>query len=107
MIYSVHVLAEAEEDLLEIASYVATHDSLERALSLLARLEKACASLATFPNRGHVPPELMRVGVTGYREIHFKPYRIIYRVEEAVVHVYAVLDGRRDLDEILQRRLLR
>ena len=52
-------------------------------------------------------PGIQRAGVAGYRETHFQPYRIIYRVERRAVYGYAVLDGRRDLDEILQGRLLR
>ena len=107
MQHVVHILRDAEEDLFEIGAHVVAHDSADRALALLARIEKTCASLATYPNRGHVPPELERAGIAGYREVHFKPYRIIYRVEKRAVYVYCVLDGRRDLDEILQRRLLR
>jgi toxin ParE1/3/4 len=36
-----------------------------------------------------------------------KPYRLIYRVEGDRVYVPAVLDGRRDLEELLIRRLMR
>ena len=41
-----------------------------------------------------------------YREIFFKPYRIIYRVMEDNVHVLVIADGRRDMQTLLQRRLL-
>ena len=44
-----------------------------------------------------------------YREIFFKPYRIIriiYRVMEDNVHVLVMADGRRDMQTLLQRRLL-
>ena len=36
-----------------------------------------------------------------------KPYRIIYRIEEDTVTVLAVLDGRRDLEDLLLERLIR
>ncbi len=107
MTYQVRLLDDAERDLEELVDYVAVHDSAEKALRLLDRLEEKCASLSTHANRGHVPPELRKVGVSEYREIHFKPYRIIYRVEKREVYVYAVVDGRRDLRDLLQRRLLR
>jgi toxin ParE1/3/4 len=42
-----------------------------------------------------------------FREIHFKPYRIIYQIVESDVYIHAVLDGRRDLQELLEIRLLR
>jgi toxin ParE1/3/4 len=50
---------------------------------------------------------LERLGVLEYREVFFKPYRIIYEVAGASVFVHCVLDGRRDLRDILQQRLLR
>lgn len=107
MTYRVRLLDDAERDLEKLVDYVATHDSAEEALRLLDRLEEKCDSLSTHANRGHVPPELRKIGVSEYREIHFKPYRIIYRVEKREVYVYAVVDGRRDLRDLLQRRLLR
>ena len=42
-----------------------------------------------------------------YREIFFKPYRIIYRVMDNTVCVLLIADGRRDRQTLLQRRLLR
>ena len=41
-----------------------------------------------------------------YREVHFKPYRIVYRVSDGAVHVLMIADGRRDMEALLQRRLL-
>ncbi len=107
MTYQVRLLDDAERDLEELVDYVAVHDSVDKALRLLDRLEEKCDSLSTHANRGHVPPELRKVGVSEYREIHLGPYRIIYRVEKREVYVYAVVDGRRDLRDLLQRRLLR
>ncbi|MFQ5652870.1 MAG: type II toxin-antitoxin system RelE/ParE family toxin [bacterium] len=107
MKYQVHIITDAEDDLFEICQYVAKHDSISRAKKLLDKLEETCLSLSELPNRGHVPPELERVAVYDYLEIHYKPYRIIYQVISHRVFIYCVLDGRRDLGEILQKRLLR
>ena len=107
MKYQVHIIAEAEDDLFGIHQFVALNDSPERANKLLANLEETCMSLNQLPNRGHLPPELQRVAVENYLEIHYKPYRIIYQVISKRVFVHCVLDGRRNLDELLQQRLLR
>ena len=40
------------------------------------------------------------------REVHFKPYRIVYRVLGEDVYVYLVADGRREMQALLSRRLL-
>ena len=107
MKYKVLVIAEAEEDIFDIYKYVLRADGRNRADHLLVKLKETCQSLAEMPRRGHSPPELDRVGVRAYREIHFKPYRIIYQIVGRKVFVHCVLDGRRTLQEILERRLLR
>lgn len=107
MKYQVHVVADAEEDLFAIHRFVALNDSPERADKLLANLEETYLSLSELPNRGHIPPELQRVAVDDYLEIHYKTYRIIYQVISKRVFIHCVLDGRRDLEELLHERLLR
>lgn len=103
----VRLIVDAEEDLFDLCRYVAEQDSPGAAERLLDRLETACRSLAELPERGHLPPELDRIGVPAYREIDLAPYRIIYRIASRAVFVHAILDGRRDLADLLHRRLLR
>jgi len=105
--HRVHFIDEAERDLADIVHYIAAHDSPAKAGHVLDRLAALCASLAELPTRGHYPPELERLGVTTYREVHFKPYRVIYQVIGGDLFIHAVLDGRRDLPALLERRLLR
>ncbi len=105
--FRVRLAEDAEQDLVDIYRYVATHDSAEKAAYVLEQLETLCARLANLPLRGHIPPELDRIGVTNYREVHFKPYRVIYEVIGQDVFVHCVLDGRRDMQSLLERRLVR
>jgi toxin ParE1/3/4 len=62
--------------------------------------------LSEFPERGAYPKELVSLGIREYREIFFKPYRIIYRVIDKNIYVLLIVDGRRDMQTLLQRRLL-
>ena len=107
MNYNVYIIADAEEDIFSIYKYIATYDSLQKAEILLSNIEEKISHLSELANRGHIPPELERIGIYEYREIHFKPYRIIYQILESGVYVHCVLDGRRDLDDLLQERILR
>ena len=107
MTYRVYLVDEAEADVLDIYRYVQANDSTEKADYVFSRLQEACEGLCDHPHRGHTPQELERVNVFEYREIHFKPYRIIYRVTERRVFVHCILDGRRELQELLLRRLVR
>jgi toxin ParE1/3/4 len=105
--YRVRLTEDAERDLIDIYHYVAHHDSEEKAAYLLDQLETLCSRLAELPRRGHVPPELDRIGVTAFREVHFKPYRVVYEVIGQDVFIYGIFDGRRDMQSLLQRRLIR
>ena len=71
------------------------------------QLEQASKRLADMPERGHFPPEIERFGIQEYREIHSGIYRIIYQIIDDLVVIHAVLDSRRDLQELLFNRLFR
>lgn len=107
MKYQVFILKDAEQDILQLYEYVALHDSPAKADRLIDNLEKKCKSLSELASRGHVPPELDRISVYNYLEIHFKPYRIIYQIINKNVFIQCILDSRRDLTDILIERLLR
>jgi toxin ParE1/3/4 len=103
----VFITGEAENDILEIYRYIARQDSRENAEYVLYKIQESCLSLEKYPLRGHIPPELERINISLYKEIHFKPYRIIYQVEGKNVYMHCVVDGRRSLQEFLEQRLLR
>ena len=107
MKFAIHLVVDAESDLLDIYRYVTRNDSVEKADRLLDNLEKTIMKLETIPLRGHFPPELEQIGILEFREIFFKLYRIIYQVIKSDVYVHCVLDGRRDLQDLLQQRVLR
>ena len=105
--HDVRIDIDADDDLFEIYRYVALNDSIEQADRLFEALKRTCYSLRTLPLRGHIPPELQGVGVSQFREIRFKPYRIFYSIDRTTVTIHCVLDGRRDMQTLLQERLLR
>jgi len=106
MPFVVFLTADAARDLEELYQHIALHDAPGKAEHVLTSIEKAFGSLSESPDRGAHPKELLALGIREYREIFFKPYRVIYRVLGNVVHVFMIADGRRDLQTLLQRRLL-
>ena len=106
MPFEVQLPRDALGDLEEIDDYIRRHDGPGNAKHVLERIDRAFASLGEHPHRGRHPMELLEVGVREYREIFFKPYRIIYRALEDNVYVLLIVDGGRDMQTLLQRRLL-
>ena len=106
MPFLVQLTDDAVRDLEEIYDYIEQHDAPGKAEHVLQQIERAFGSLAKHPSRGNYPKELLDIGIREYREIFFKPYRIIYRVMGNNVYVLVIADGRRDMQTLLQRRLL-
>ena len=93
-------------DLESIHDYISEVDCVANANYVLDELMEAVESLSRFPERGGYPKELVGLGIKEYRQIFFKPYRVIYRVTGSQVIIYLIADGRRDMQSVLARRLL-
>jgi len=104
--YQVRYLTSAQQDLNDLLRFLAVRESPTRARDILQHIRMLCSNLETMPQRGHVPPELEGLGSRKFLEIHFKPYRIIYQICGQQVYIHIVCDGRRDMQALLNRRLL-
>jgi toxin ParE1/3/4 len=89
-----------------IYDHIAESDDPANADHVLDRLMAAAEQLAIMRERGSYPREFLDLGIKDYREVVFKPYRLIYRVMGRDVVVFVIADGRRDMQSLLTRRLL-
>lgn len=96
----------AEQDLESIHDYIAEFDCVANANYVPDQLMEVAEELAYFPERDSYPKELIALGIKEYRQTTFKPYRVIYRVVGDQVLIYLIIDGRRDMESALTRRLL-
>ena len=106
MTFDIRITDDAARDLEEIYEFILQHDSLTAATHVLDKIEKSIEDLKTLPHRERHPKELASLGIKDYREIFFKPYRILYRVQAKSVFIFLIADGRRDMQTLLSRRLL-
>jgi toxin ParE1/3/4 len=105
MTYSVRMTSAAWRDLEEIYEWIAQNDCAENAGYVLDRLTEAAESIAAMPFRGSRPKELPLGVRSEYRQVFFKPYRVIYEVLRNEVVIHLIADGRRNLQSLLFRRL--
>jgi toxin ParE1/3/4 len=104
--HKVFLTEGANRDLESIYDYIHEHDTPSNADYVLDQIEEVLTNLESFPERGNYPKELALLGIHEYREVFFKPYRIIYRVLGKSVYILLIADGRRNMQALLQRRLL-
>ena len=106
MAYEVMLTHDAARDLEDIYTYILLNDTPGKAEHVLTQVENEINSLNEFPLRGVYPNELTQLGIREYREIFYKPYRIIYRVINKKVYIMLIADGRRNMQTLLSKRLL-
>lgn len=103
---SIRWASAAVDDLSEIARYIA-QDSPNGATSFVDRVDRAVQQLGKQPRSGRTVPELEHHSINRYREVILSPWRLFYRCDGDVVYVLAIVDGRRDIRDVLLRRLTR
>ena len=96
----------AEFDLESIIEYIKT-DSVKLAKDIFFEIRNRCNDLSTFPASGRIVPELQQIGVLKYRELIYKRWRIVYKIENDKIFIVAVVDSSRDIEDILFQRLLK
>jgi plasmid stabilization system protein ParE len=83
----------AIDDLRNLLAYIAK-DSEEYASTFVEKIILSVDKLTDFPRLGRMVPEADQEVI---RELLYHNYRIIYRVENELIEILAVVHGRRDL----------
>ncbi|MCP4602149.1 MAG: type II toxin-antitoxin system RelE/ParE family toxin [Proteobacteria bacterium] len=104
--YKVKWALPANLDLVEIAEF-AMQDSPQAARKIVKKIRERISNLKHVPERGRVVPELAKHGITQYREMIISPWRILYQIDEKIVLIVLVVDGRRNLEDVLFKRIMR
>lgn len=104
--YRVVVPPTVKNDLKEIVEY---YYEVNKSYSkrIFSQIIERINELKTFPEKGRVVPELKDQNIEDYKELIEENYRIVYRVFSDEVLLIAVIDARRNIEEILIRKLKR
>jgi plasmid stabilization system protein ParE len=104
--YKTIISRYAEDDLVEIIEYYNIKNEVY-SQKLLRTLEKRVEELKEYPEKGRIVPELKKQNILDYRELIEGNYRIIYAIEDAKVTIHTIIDSRRNIEELLIKKLLR
>ena len=103
--YLVKWTEPARNDVDEIIEYI-SNANISYAVKVLDKIEAAVKSLNTFPERYRIVPELEKYGYFLYRDIIVDYWKIIYKIENNLVYIMLVIDNRRNLEDILLKKML-
>jgi addiction module RelE/StbE family toxin len=96
----------AENDFIFILEYI-KKDSPKNAQAVFAAIKEQALNLEFFPQRGRIVPELQEFGITQYREVIIKRWRIVYKVVDKNVYILSLIDTRQNVEDILFNRYVR
>ena len=103
--YYVKWTAPAREDVNEIIDYI-SKTNINYAVKVLDNIEENVKKLDMFPNRYRIVPELAKYGYFLYRGITVEYWKIIYKIEVNFVYIMLVIDGRRNLEDLLLKKMI-
>ncbi|MDR0319873.1 MAG: type II toxin-antitoxin system RelE/ParE family toxin [Treponema sp.] len=97
--------APAREDINEIIEYISLTNP-NYAIKILDKIENHIKKLNLLPERYRIVPELEKYGYLLYREIIVDYWRIIYKIENNFVYIMLVIDGRRNLEDLILKKIV-
>lgn len=100
------ILKGAEADLRELRHHVARRFGELAWGRTLHLIRAAIEQIAAHPDAGRVPDEISSLGLIQFREVLAGPNRVVYEPRGDVAYVHLVCDTRRDLKNVLLRRLV-
>jgi toxin ParE1/3/4 len=77
----------AEDELLEIVSYIKEHSDEMIAKKIYGRIKSRVLPLRDFPETGRVVPELAALGILDVRQVLENPWKVYYRVGENTIKI--------------------
>ena len=103
--FEVYWTKSAQLDLELIINYL-KQESDFIARNIFDAIKNECENLNHFPLRYRIVPELQEIGITKYRELIYKRWRIVYKIDKSAVYIMAVIDAKRNIEDILFQRLV-
>ena len=94
----VEISKESKSDVKEISDYI-SRDSRRYAKETVDKIYEKIKILNDFPYIGRKVPEQ---DDERYRELIYKSYRIIYKIEKGYIHIQTVIHGARNVKNIFK-----
>jgi toxin ParE1/3/4 len=106
MKYKIFWSKDAGEEFTEILSWYKYTVGKNSAEKIYAKISSQIRKLKDMPGIGKQVQSLKDIGINDYRQIAQEHWVIYYRVEGQSIYIVSVIDGRRNLEEILYKKII-
>jgi toxin ParE1/3/4 len=106
MKYKINWSKDAGEEFIEIISWYKHTTGKNIAQRIYSKINSRIKKLKDMPGMGKPVQILKDIGINDYRQIIQDHWIIYYKVEGQTVNIISVIDGRRNLEEILYKKMI-
>jgi len=97
---------DAGDELMEIISYIKTNTGKIAAQNIFKKINDNIEKASEYAAGRRIAPMLMNFGINNIHQINISPWAIFYKVENNEMKIISIIDQRRNLEEILYKKIL-
>ena len=97
---------DAADELFEIISYIKYNTGKITAEKIYSKIMNEVKRVSENPAARKIAPLLKEVGINYIHQSNIDPWIIFYRAEKNRMEIISIIDGRRNLEEILYRKMV-
>jgi toxin ParE1/3/4 len=106
MKYKIIWSKDAGEEFIEIVSWYKYKAGKNVAQRIYSKINSQVKKLKDMPGLGKQVQILNDIGINDYRQLVQDHWIIYYKAEGQTINIISVIDGRRNLEEILYKKIL-
>ncbi|MCL1812814.1 MAG: type II toxin-antitoxin system RelE/ParE family toxin [Treponema sp.] len=97
---------DAGDELAEIISYIKYNTGKITAEKIYAKIIKEVDKISENPEGRRIAPILREFGINYIHQINISPWIVFYKTENKKMEIISIIDGRRNLEEILYKKII-
>jgi toxin ParE1/3/4 len=97
---------DAGDELIEIISYIKYNTGKITAEKIYKKITNEIKKVSENPGARRVSPLLKGFGIIDIHQFNIHPWVIYYRVRKDTMEIITIIDGRRNLEEILYKKII-
>ena len=97
---------DAGDELLEIISYIKHNTGKMTAEKIYNKITEEVKKAFGNATGRRISPLLKEFGINDIHQLNINPWIIYYRVEQNVMKIISIIDSRRNLEEILYKKVI-
>ena len=97
---------DAGDELGEIISYIKFNTGKMTAEKVYKKIINKVNQISENPQGRRIAPLLREFWINYIHQLNISPWIIFYKVEDKKMEIISIIDGRRNLEEILYRKMM-